>query len=104
MYEINVPSCRGIHFLDQDQIIVLEDGESNVFVCSIAMQKRMFEDRLISNRQDDIKTVKYEDQEYFGMGEEDNVHYVRQMKKENDEEDADLDDLKDTAGVKTIRL
>jgi hypothetical protein len=48
--------------------------------------------------------MKYEDQEHFGMGEEDNVHYVRKLKKENDDEDADLDELKDTAGVKTIRL
>ncbi len=39
------------------------------------------------------------------IGEEkENIGYVRQMAKVVDDEDVDPDELKDTAGVKTIRL
>lgn len=63
-YEINMPSCRGIHFLDSEKLIILEDGNSAVFVCSIEMQKRIFSDRVVKNKKklDDLKTVKYEDE------------------------------------------
>jgi hypothetical protein len=49
-YEINMPSCRGIHFLDSEKLIILEDGISNVFVCSIEMQKRTFQERVVKNK------------------------------------------------------
>ena len=66
-YEINMPSCRGIHFLDQEQLIILEDGNTSVYVCSIEMQKRIFQERINNSKKklDEIKTVKYDDEDDF---------------------------------------
>ena len=42
VYEINMPSCRNIYFVDSEQLIIIQDGNANVFICSIEMQKRLF--------------------------------------------------------------
>lgn len=62
-----MPSCRGIHFLDQEQLIILEDGNTSVYVCSIEMQKRIFQERINNSKKklDEIKTVKYDDEDDF---------------------------------------
>lgn len=53
-----MPSCRSIYFLDSEQLIVIQDGNANVFICSIEMQKRLFQDRVIKNKkQDEMKTL-----------------------------------------------
>lgn len=100
-----MPSCRGIHFLDQEQLIILEDGTSNVFVCSIEMQKRTFQERMIKSKKklDEVKTVKYDDEQGLLSTDGGNDH-ERRMGKQEDMDEIDYDELKDTAGVKVIRF
>ena len=55
-----MPSCRGMHLIDNDQLIVLEDGTTNVFVCTVEMQKRTFQEKMQNSKKkiDEVKTVK----------------------------------------------
>ena len=115
-YEINLPSCRGIHFLDQEKLIILEDGNSTVFVCSIEMQKRSFTERSHKNKKlDDLKTATYEDEHDHYLSR--NYSMFQQQtfekqfnsqsnntKKVDEQEEEDYEELKDTAGVKKIRF
>jgi hypothetical protein len=53
-----MPSCRNIYFIDAEQLIIIQDGNSNVFICSIEMQKRLFQEKLVkSKKADDTKTL-----------------------------------------------
>lgn len=90
-YEINMPSCKGVHFMDQEKLIILQDGASNVYVCSIEMQKRLFAER--HSQKHEVKTANYAEEDYTGG--------LRFQK--DDFEDVEFDDLKNTAGVKVIR-
>ena len=72
----------------------MEDGRSNVFVCSIEMQKRTFQDKIATSKRkvEDLKTVAYDDNNYLD-------HAGRA-----DDDELDYNELKDTAGVKVIRF
>ena len=100
-----MPSCKGVHFLDQEQLIIILDGRSNVFICSIEMQKRTFQERLIKSKKklDEVKTVKYEDD--YVLYEQTGQKPDRRVGKQFDDiEEVDYDELKDNAGVKVIRF
>lgn len=99
-----MPSCRNIYFLDSEQLLIIQDGNSNVYVCSIEMQKRLFQDKITKNKkQDETKTlINVEAQQnsaYMIGGMQENKIY----RKIDDFDEVDYDLQKDTAGVKVIR-
>ena len=103
-----MPSCRGIHFLDQEQLIILEDGLSNVFICSIEMQKRSFQEKVNQkqNREDAVRTIKIEDETSLLSTDFARKEGKRSIisKSDDNNEEPNYDELKDTAGVKVIRF
>ena len=100
-----MPSCRSIYFLDSEQLIVIQDGNANVFICSIEMQKRLFQDRVIKNKkQDEMKTlmnIEAQQQSAYLIG---GMQITKKYRKTDDFDEVDYDVLKDTAGVKVIRF
>ena len=62
IFEIFVPSARKIAFLDSENLIVVQEGRSQVMICAIENQRRAFMEReLINKKSDALQVTEYEE-------------------------------------------
>jgi hypothetical protein len=108
IFEISMPGCESIFFLDNERLLIIRDEHSNVYVCSIESQKKAFQEKVLIMKPqvDEIKTIKLEaTTDYDGLGTAvANMFGLRNQPKikRSDSAELNLDEEQDSAGVKVI--
>jgi len=45
MFEVYLPSCRFIQFVNGDTIIAAQDGDSQIYLCSVDAQRKVWQNK-----------------------------------------------------------
>ena len=62
IFEIFVPSARKIAFLDSENLIIVQEGRSQVLICAIENQRRAFAEREQNIKKSDaLQVTEYEE-------------------------------------------
>lgn len=96
-----IPSCQNIYLVDNENVLAIQDGSGNVYICSIESQKKAFLEReyMMKPQVEEIKTIKLEDSEpeaaWYGLRN-------RNKLKRSDSTEFDIEENPDSTGVKVI--
>ena len=62
IFELVCPSARNFAFIDSENLLVVQEGLSQVFVCAVNSQRQAFLNKELNRRQgQDLQVLEYEE-------------------------------------------